>query len=107
MKVISPFKDYYDFLSGVWGEDPKLILDRRKHSQPDISLFKDNDYGTLFICGDKYDFAYKNGEFIYLSELEKHYEVFSTTWNWNRDIYKKVGIIDKISKNTSHIYIQR
>lgn len=30
MKIISKYKDYYDYLRGVYGEDPKLILDRRQ-----------------------------------------------------------------------------
>ena len=29
MKIISKYKDYYDYLSGVWGEDPKLVLVRK------------------------------------------------------------------------------
>lgn len=29
MKIISKFKDYYDYLTGIYGIDPKLILDRR------------------------------------------------------------------------------
>jgi hypothetical protein len=28
MKIISKFKDYYDFLQGIYGVDDKLILDR-------------------------------------------------------------------------------
>ena len=30
MKLISKYKDYYDYLVGIYGEDPKLILDRRE-----------------------------------------------------------------------------
>ena len=30
MKIISKYKDYYDYLRGIYGEDPKLILDRRQ-----------------------------------------------------------------------------
>ncbi len=30
MKIISKYKDYYDYLAGIYGVDPKLILDRRK-----------------------------------------------------------------------------
>lgn len=30
MKIISKYKDFYDHLTGVYGEDPKLILDRRR-----------------------------------------------------------------------------
>lgn len=29
MKILSKYKDYYDYLQGVWGSDPKLVLDRR------------------------------------------------------------------------------
>ena len=30
MKIISTYKDYYDYLSGIYGEDPLKILDRRE-----------------------------------------------------------------------------
>ena len=30
MKIISKYKDYYDYLSGIYGEDPLKILDRRE-----------------------------------------------------------------------------
>lgn len=30
MKIISKYKDYYDYLRGIYGEDEKLILDRRR-----------------------------------------------------------------------------
>lgn len=28
MKIISNFKDYYDFLQGTWGQDPKAVYER-------------------------------------------------------------------------------
>lgn len=31
MKIISSFKDYYDYLQGIWGIDEKLILDRTNY----------------------------------------------------------------------------
>ena len=30
MKIISKYKDYYDYLSGIYGEDPLKVLDRRE-----------------------------------------------------------------------------
>lgn len=30
MKVISKYKDFYDYLSGIYGEDPLIVLDRRE-----------------------------------------------------------------------------
>lgn len=34
MKILSAYKDYYDYLTGIYGEDPLLVLDRREHKQP-------------------------------------------------------------------------
>ena len=30
MKIIAKVKDYYDYLKGIYGEDPKLVLNRIK-----------------------------------------------------------------------------
>ena len=32
MKIISKFKDYYDYLQGIYSVDDKLILDRTKYT---------------------------------------------------------------------------
>lgn len=32
MKIISKYKDYYDYLSGIYGIDEKLVLDRRNYT---------------------------------------------------------------------------
>ena len=45
MKIISKYKDYYDYLMGIRGVDPLIVLDRRKgivHKPIDIkpSLYK-------------------------------------------------------------------
>lgn len=32
MKIISGYKDYYDYLVGIYGQDDKLVLDRRKYT---------------------------------------------------------------------------
>ena len=29
MKIISKYKDYYDYLTGIYGVDDKIVLDRR------------------------------------------------------------------------------
>lgn len=34
MKIVSKFKDYYDYLSGVWGEDPLLTYVRKSEYTP-------------------------------------------------------------------------
>lgn len=39
MKIISKFKDYYDYLVGIYGEDPLLVFDRRNQNGTIIHKF--------------------------------------------------------------------
>jgi hypothetical protein len=41
MKIISKYKDYYDYLVGVYGEDPLAIFDRRIDPIKKPSIFED------------------------------------------------------------------
>lgn len=68
MKIISSYKDYYDYLVGIYGEDPILVLDRRIHrqlyhhsnpTQPNFLHLYIGDYTIDFI---------KYGEFYYFGE---------------------------------------
>ena len=59
MKIISKFKDYYDYLQGIYGIDELLVLDRRRKDEdlfkPDLS---NNNYYIRYrfaICGNVYD----------------------------------------------------
>ena len=55
MKIISKYKDYYDYLQGIWGMDEKLTLDRTEYtttpslksslSHPHLSIVR------FYICG--------------------------------------------------------
>ena len=62
MKILSKYKDYYDYLQGVYGVDEKIVLDRRDFSKPYIS---DGSVVTVFI-GDMAVDVLKtlDGEFI-------------------------------------------
>lgn len=46
MKILSSYKDYYDYLVGIYGEDPILVLDRREHSQPYDIIVNSTGYTT-------------------------------------------------------------
>lgn len=78
MRILSKYRDYYDYLSGIWGEDPKLILDRREFTpqqyKPQVGKV------ILLICGFVYE-GYFDGE--------KYY--------WGEDLLK-VGEIEKYSR---------
>jgi hypothetical protein len=42
MKIISKYKDYYDYLSGIRGVDNKVVLDRRKGYIVDNGYFRNS-----------------------------------------------------------------
>lgn len=65
MKIISKFKDYYDYLIGVYGQDPLKVLDRTKYKTYDKNLINvyprysvpDEIYVDdimVYFCGDYY-----------------------------------------------------
>lgn len=63
MKILSSYKDYYDYLTGIYGEDPLIILDRRIHKQPYFIHNTNNpikEY-SLFIGNYCVDFLTYNG----------------------------------------------
>lgn len=69
MKIISKYKDYYDYLVGQFGEDPKLILDRRTWNR---SYHIEDDMYFKIIIGDKQiDGVYKNNQYYYGHELDQ------------------------------------
>ena len=76
MKIISKYKDYYDYLMGIFGEDPKLILDRRVHTQP--YFFLDPQAITLFICGKLIQGFYDGESFYYGEALSKFGDIVNT-----------------------------
>ena len=77
MKIISPYKDYYDYLIGIYGEDPLIILDRRNHQQPTWRFNHRHGYinepqsskYTLFIAGWLIDFIHYGDKFYYGEEI--------------------------------------
>ena len=81
MKIISKFKDYYDYLSGIYGVDPKLVLDRTKGKVP--SYANTPEHIILYICGIRVE-GYYDGENFYYGEnlllvgekLSKNYWLF-------------------------------
>ena len=68
MKIISKYKDYYDFLVGKYGEDPLIVLDRRTNEFPPRYVF---DYKvTFFICDLEIEGLVKNGKVYYGKDIE-------------------------------------
>jgi len=83
MRIISKFKDYYDFLVGKYGIDELKILDRTLTSAPVLFnefefIFCDTTYGVINKDSWSYKHKIKNNNF-YEILLEKNNSVWYKT----------------------------
>ncbi len=86
MKIISKFKDYYDYLQGIYGIDEKLILDRTKFVN--CYPYGENAVARFFICGMVIEGLFRDGKFWYGKELELIGSVRKSNKYWrNNDKY--------------------
>ncbi|ULJ69459.1 hypothetical protein MIS45_00880 [Wielerella bovis] len=85
MKIISKFKDYYDYLVGIYSEDPLLVFDRRSQNGTVIHKFSalpeewQAEYGDcvglahLFV-GNWHTWLFYTGQEVYTtSDIETVY----------------------------------
>ena len=91
MHIISKYKDYYDYLTGIWGVDPKLILDRRKYVLPPYEPSNKSKI-TFYIAGKVIEGFYVDGKVYYgesLNQFKNEKITFSPLINERRgkDIY--------------------
>lgn len=88
MRIISKFKDYYDYLVGIYGIDPVLTLDRRYpdlvHCAPE-TLDRDKLVGKTFaIAGKRYRlYYYKDKVYYTLQECKKLVKMNTPPMSWN------------------------
>lgn len=68
MKIISKFKDYYDYLKGIYGVDEKLILDRTDF-KPIPYIPSDFKKETLHIGEYLVEGMWMKGELLFGEEL--------------------------------------
>ena len=70
MKIISKYKDYYDYLQGMYGIDNKVVLDRTKGQVIDLKFY-DSGYEkhSIHICGKKYEIACNGGGKCYIGKM--------------------------------------
>lgn len=95
MKVITKYKDYYDYLVGEYGIDPIMVYDRRpeklKKWEMEYSNLNGWTYPTLHkfsICGNYFAlYSYKNNFYHTISELVKLSKILEKDGEdqlWNR-----------------------
>src|SRR5882672_3099511 len=70
MKIISGFKDYYDFVVGKYGIDPKIVYSRVPENRlyvPDYKCLGKNrcEMWTIYFCGKKYYIYYAYGDWFF------------------------------------------
>jgi len=80
MYIISKFKDYYDYLQGIYGVDNKLVLDRTDFNiLPYIPSI--NKIQTFYICDYIIQGLWVEGKIYYGNEIEP-FSYLSKEKNW-------------------------
>lgn len=81
MKIITKYKDYYDYLSGVYGVDEKLVLDRRNYTSltyvPSVKLVR-----TLFIGEYMIQGLWVDGKFLLGNDIEPYADQSRRSHYW-------------------------
>lgn len=83
MHIISKFKDYYDYLKGIYGVDSKLVLDRTSFFNMPYKPMEGQKL-VFFICGKVVECLYAKGDFHYGEDIKLLSEAKS--W-WNNYQY--------------------
>ena len=107
MKIISKFKDYYDYLTGIYGIDEKLILDRRENLQPYVAS---GDFVVLFIAGYRIEGLYYKKVFYYgekLKRFESKRKHFLPSLHGKRDYSKSIYITVPDSVHNTSVWIYK
>jgi hypothetical protein len=101
MKIISKYKDYYDYLQGIYGIDDKLILDRRAFQQPLLL----NHSIIRLVIGDVYIEGYYYENKCYWGQKQLDNLMIMTGGSlpsWREDDYTH-GIFNKNTNKTSFL----
>lgn len=87
MHILSKYKDYYDYLMGIYGVDEKIVLDRTKFDTPVLS-----GVVTFYICGkmfEGYVEPIENKLYLHDELYEKYKPKKEKESNWLRRYYEK------------------
>jgi hypothetical protein len=99
MKIISKWKDYYDYLQGIYGVDDKLVLDRRNfHHTPEI-LTTTTNVVRFYIAGKVIEGYWKDNKIYYGSKIKQFakndYKVPSYLKGKNEQWYIDMPVLGK------------
>lgn len=108
MKIISKFKDYYDYLSGIYGVDPLITYNRNPHYDSFgkscngfIDYFSNNTYRLIqyrvfYVCDKTYGIVYYNNQIYYTFEEQLHlYQNLKNSYNYydKHEFYSFLGLV--------------
>ncbi len=106
MKILSKRneKDYYDYLVGVYGEDNKLILDRRDSFHLPYTP-SDSTKFVFHICGKEIECLYHKGEFLYGDSIKEYCKEikFYGQHKWRFDNWTSFHLEDRGSRINSKL----
>jgi hypothetical protein len=86
MKIISKFKDFYDYLQGIYGIDEKLVLDRTNFTFLDYP-HPDFEVSTLHIGEMMIQGLWMNGKIYFGEEVKQFSKEFTRSWDNKPNYY--------------------
>jgi len=91
MKIISKYKDYYDYLQGIYGVDEKLILDRTEGTS---KMFpKHTGLHILVVCGKVLEYVCFNNKYYFNKDIEQFNETKVLNWRVEERLKPKPSYI--------------
>lgn len=97
MKIISKYKDYYDYLQGIYGVDNRLILDRTKGSAKNLPGHTGKH--ILVICGKVLEYVHFNNTNYFNEDIAQFNEKGKWSLYYLRVKPKYLINLDIIPKN--------
>jgi hypothetical protein len=95
MKIISKIKDYYDYLSGIYGIDEQIVYDRRKFEEPfgNLSKFPTKFYNHHLDDTEKTDFV-----LLEIGNIHYLFKIYEYVTNRNVDEFYKKELNEKLDE---------
>lgn len=98
MKIVSNYKDYYDFLIGQYGIDEKCVYERitsigetKQGYSPEFKDFPNGYYSySFYICGIYYPVFWWNGQILIGEEALSIPDTVKYGLNYKKNIHREV-----------------
>lgn len=92
MKIISKYKDYYDYLQGVYGVDPKVTLDRTKSNNL-IFSGSPGESLRIYICDHIIDGVFCDGKMRFGKDIGNYLEEYKSKYGNFYDQKRSINVL--------------